>query len=66
MGPDPAHRRRCGHHSLYGRQPVRDSRPALPAVIYAVTGIIGVVFIGGGIFLLHRPDSNRFFDSTGR
>ncbi len=41
-------------------------RPALPAVIYAVTGIIGVVFIGGGIFLLHRPDSNRFFDSTGR
>lgn len=40
-------------------------RPALPAVIYAVTGIVGAVFIGGGIFLLHRPDSNRFFDRPG-
>ena len=37
-------------------------RPPLPAVIYAVTGIIGAVLIGGGIFLLHRPDSNKFFD----
>jgi hypothetical protein len=44
--------------SLFGTQ-----RPALPAVIYAVTGIIGVVLIGGGIFLLHRQDSNKFFDS---
>lgn len=33
-------------------------------MIYAVTGIIGAVLIGGGIFLLHRPDSNRFFDGT--
>ena len=41
-------------------------RPPLPAVVYAVTGIIGAVFIGGGIFLLHRPDSNKFFDSPGR
>ena len=41
-------------------------RPPLPAVVYAVTGIIGAVLIGGGIFLLHRPDSNRFFDSPGR
>lgn len=39
-------------------------RPPLPAVIYAVTGIIGAVLIGGGIFLLHRPDSNRFFEGT--
>ena len=37
-------------------------RPPLPAVIYAVTGIIGAVLIGGGIFLLHRADSNKFFD----
>jgi len=37
-------------------------RPPLPAVIYAVTGIIGAVLIGGGIFLLHRPDSTKFFD----
>ncbi|MEI6253989.1 MAG: hypothetical protein WCP30_14400 [Mycobacteriaceae bacterium] len=41
-------------------------RPPLPAVVYAVTGIIGAVLIGGGIFLLHRPDSNKFFDSPGR
>jgi peptidoglycan/LPS O-acetylase OafA/YrhL len=39
-------------------------RPPLPAVVYAVTGIIGAVLIGGGIFLLHRPDSNRFFEGT--
>ncbi len=37
------------------------TRPPLPAVIYAVTGIFGSVFIAGGIFLLHRPDSHRFF-----
>ena len=47
--------------SLLGTQ-----RPPLPAVIYAVTGIIGAVLIGGGIFLLHRPDSNKFFDGAGR
>jgi peptidoglycan/LPS O-acetylase OafA/YrhL len=41
-------------------------RPTLPAVVYAVTGIVGAVLIGGGIFLLHRPDSNRFFDNPAR
>lgn len=38
-------------------------RPAGPAVAYAVTGIVGAVLIGGGIYLLHRTDSSRFFDS---
>lgn len=37
-------------------------RPPVPAVIYAVTGIIGSVLIAGGIFLVHRPDSNTFFE----
>jgi hypothetical protein len=37
-------------------------RPTVPAVIYAVTGIVGSVLIAGGIFLLHRPDSSKFFD----
>ena len=36
-------------------------REPVPAVIYAVTGIIGWVLIGGGIYLLHRPDSHTFF-----
>ena len=36
-------------------------RQPLAAVVYAVTGIIGCVLIGGGIYLLHRPDSHRFF-----
>lgn len=42
--------------SLFGapREPV-------PAVIFAVTGIVGSVLIGGGIVLLHRADANRFF-----
>lgn len=44
--------------SLFGSQ-----RPPVPAVIYAVTGIVGAVLIGGGIYLLHRADSTRFFDS---
>jgi len=26
-----------------------------------VTGIVGSVLIGGGIYLLHRPDSQGFF-----
>jgi hypothetical protein len=37
-------------------------RPPVPAVIYAVTGIVGSVLIGGGIYLLHRPDSTAFFE----
>lgn len=36
-------------------------RPPLPAVVYAVTGIFGSVFIAGGVYLLHRADSHRFF-----
>lgn len=36
-------------------------RPTVSAVIFAVTGIFGSVFIAGGIYLLHRPDSHRFF-----
>lgn len=36
-------------------------RPTVPAVIYAVTGIFGAVFIAGGVYLLHRPDSHQFF-----
>lgn len=37
------------------------ARPPIPAVVYAVTGIFGSVFIAGGIYLLHRPDSQRYF-----
>ena len=36
-------------------------RPTLSAVVFAVTGIIGSVLIGGGIYLLHRTDSRGFF-----
>jgi len=36
-------------------------RDPVPAVIYAVTGIVGSVLIGGGIYLLHQPDSHAFF-----
>jgi hypothetical protein len=42
--------------TLFGSQ-----RPTVPAVIFAGTGIFGSVFIAGGIYLLHRPDSHRFF-----
>jgi hypothetical protein len=37
-------------------------RETVGAVIFAVTGIVGSVLIGGGIFLMHRPDSHRYFD----
>ncbi len=37
------------------------ARPPVPAIIYAVTGIFGAVFIAGGIYLLHRPDAQRYF-----
>lgn len=37
------------------------ARDPVPAVTYAVTGILGSVLIGGGIYLLHRPDSHAFF-----
>jgi len=36
-------------------------RPTVSAVVFAVTGIVGSVLIGGGIYLLHRPDSHKFF-----
>jgi predicted PurR-regulated permease PerM len=36
-------------------------RETLPAVVFAVTGIIGSVLIGGGIVALHRPDAHGFF-----
>lgn len=35
-------------------------RPPLGAVIYAVTGIIGSVLIGGGVYALHRPESQQY------
>ena len=37
------------------------ARPTLSAVVFAVTGIIGSVLVGGGIYLLHRTDSHGFF-----
>jgi MFS family permease len=36
-------------------------RPAMAAVAFAVTGIIGSVLIAGGVFLLHRKDSHAYF-----
>jgi hypothetical protein len=36
-------------------------RQPVAAFIYAITGIVGAVLIGGGIFLLHRKDSHAFF-----
>ncbi len=36
-------------------------RPAVAAVVFAVTGIVGAVLIAGGIFLLHRKDAQEFF-----
>ena len=36
-------------------------RPTASAVVFAVTGIVGSVLIGRGIYLLHRPEPNRFF-----
>jgi len=37
-------------------------RPPVAAIIYALTGIVGAVLIGGGIFLLHRKDAHEFFN----
>jgi hypothetical protein len=36
-------------------------RPTMPAVIYAVSAIVGSVLIIGGVFLLHRKDAHAFF-----
>ncbi|MGB3482421.1 MAG: hypothetical protein WBB07_09425 [Mycobacterium sp.] len=36
-------------------------RPAVAAVIFAVTGIVAAVLVAGGIYQLHRKESNAFF-----
>lgn len=36
-------------------------RPAVAAVIFAVTGIVGAVLIAGGMVLLHRKEAQEFF-----
>jgi hypothetical protein len=38
-----------------------DYHGAAAALGYAVCGIGGTVLIGGGVYLLHRPDSNAYF-----
>ena len=37
------------------------AREPTAAVVFAVTGIVGSVLIAGGVYLLHRPESTRFF-----
>jgi hypothetical protein len=36
-------------------------RAPMPAVLYAVSAIVGSVLIAGGVFLLHRKDAHGFF-----
>ena len=36
-------------------------RPTTPAVLYALSAIVGSVLIVGGVFLLHRKDAHAFF-----
>lgn len=36
-------------------------RPAVAAFVFAVTAIIGVVCVAGGVYLLHRKDAHAFF-----
>ena len=36
-------------------------RSPTPAVLYAVSAIVGSVLIAGGVFLLHRKDAHAFF-----
>ena len=36
-------------------------RSPTPAVLYAVSAIVGSVLIAGGVFLLHRKDAHGFF-----
>ena len=36
-------------------------RPTVAAVVFAITGIVGVVLVAGGIYQLHRKDSQEFF-----
>ncbi len=37
------------------------SRSTTAALIYAGCGIVGVVLLAGGVYLLHRKDANAFF-----
>ena len=37
------------------------SRPPVAAIVFAITGIVGSVLIGGGMYLLHRQDGHGFF-----
>lgn len=36
-------------------------RAPMPAVVYALTAIVGSVLIVGGVFLLHRKDAHAYF-----
>jgi len=36
-------------------------RSPTPAVLYAISAIVGSVLIAGGVFLLHRKDAHSFF-----
>jgi len=36
-------------------------RPTTPALVYAVSAIVGSVLIAGGVFVLHRKDAHAFF-----
>jgi hypothetical protein len=36
-------------------------RPVVAAFVFAVTAIIGVVCVAGGIYLLHRKDAHAYF-----
>ena len=36
-------------------------RPTTPAVLYAMSAIVGSVLIVGGVFLLHRKDAHAYF-----
>ena len=44
-----------------GRSLFSVDRPPTPAVLYAVSAIVGSVLIAGGVFLLHRKDAHAFF-----
>jgi hypothetical protein len=36
-------------------------RAPTPAILYAISAIVGSVLIAGGVFLLHRKDAHGFF-----
>ena len=37
------------------------TRQPVAAIVFAITGIVGCVLIGGGMYLLHRQDGHGFF-----